>query len=69
MCKKKQIKKISAYECDWAYLDNQRTWTHLEDQPIVAKRDLKYNIFRRFVNRQKKSLRRLKLKFVNWRVG
>ncbi len=69
MCKKKQIKKISAYECDWAYLDNQRTWTHLEDQPIVAKRDLTYNIFRRFVNRQKKTLRRLKLKFVNWRDG
>ena len=67
MCKKNQIENISAYECDWAYKNNLRTWVHLKDKPIVAKRDLQYNIFKRFINRQKKNLRRLlnKLKIKN----
>ena len=59
MCKKNQIENLSAYECDWAYLKDLRTWLHLKDKPIISKRDLKYSIFRRFVNRQKRTLRRL----------
>ena len=69
LCKKNQIKQISAYECDWAYLNNHRTWSHLEDKPIIAKRDLHYGIFRRFINRKKKSLKKFRLKLIKWRDG
>ena len=33
--------------------------------PFLAKRDLKYNIFRRFIKRQKKTFSRLKFKIKN----
>ena len=70
MCKKNQIENISAYECDWAYQNNQRTWMHLKDKPIIAKRDLQFTLFIRFINRQKKTLRRLKYYLLTkWRDG
>ena len=57
--KKYNLKSFSAYECEWAYLNNERTWQHNKDSPILAKRDLKYSILTRFLRRQKKNLRRL----------
>jgi len=59
LCKKYDLKSFSAYECEWAYLNNDRTWQHNKDFPILAKRDLKYSIMTRFLRRQKKNLRRL----------
>ena len=47
LCKRYKLKSFSAYECDWACLDNKRTWEHNKYSPILAKRDLKYSIFRR----------------------
>ena len=60
LCKKNSIQSISAYECEWFYHNNERFWGHTINSPIIAKRDLKYNIFKRFYNRQLKTLRRLK---------
>lgn len=54
------FKPFSAYEFDWAEKKNQRTWIHNNDSPFLAKRDLKYNIFKRFINRQFKTYRRYK---------
>jgi len=67
ICKIYKVKKISASECEWAEgLDGSgRKWDHLKEFPIWAKRDLKYNILKRFVNRKKKTIRRLKKKLVN----
>ena len=59
LCKKYKLKSFSAYECEWVYLNNERTWQHNKDCPILAKRDLKYSIFKRFLKRQKKNFRRL----------
>ena len=59
LCKKYDLKGFSAYECEWAYLNNDRTWEHNKNYPILAKRDLKYNILTRFLKRQKKNLKRL----------
>ena len=59
LCKKYKLKSFSAYECEWGYLNNERTWQHNKDCPILAKRDLKYSIFTRFLKRQKKNFRRL----------
>ena len=50
---------FSAYECDWAIKDNQRTWKHNLNSPILAKRDLKYGILKRFFRRQKKNFNKL----------
>ena len=63
LCKKYKLKSFSAYECDWVYLNNERSWQHNKLSPILAKRDLRYNIFRRFINRQKKTYRRLKKRY------
>ena len=63
LCKKNNIKSLSAYECDWAIYQNKRIWDHTKHSPILAKRDLQYNIFKRFLNRQKKNFRRIKSKF------
>ena len=63
LCKKNSIFNLSAYECDWAILNKQRTWEHAKDSPVLAIRDLKYNIFKRFFNRQKKTFNRLKKRF------
>ena len=57
------INKVSASECDWAEYNGQRKWDHLINYPILAKRDKKFNIFKRFFNRQKKTLNRLLKKF------
>ena len=62
LCKKYNLESISAYECDWAIINNQRTWQHNLDSPILAKRDLKYNLLKRFLNRQTKNLKRFKRK-------
>ena len=65
ICKKNNIFSLSASECDWAEFNGKRVWIHLNDYPILAKRDLKYNIIKRFLNRQSKNLKRLKKKFSN----
>ena len=65
LCKKNSILSVSAYESDWAIKKNQRTWEHNKTNPFLAKRDLKYNVFRRFINRQKRTLSRLKFKIKN----
>ena len=59
LCKKYKLESFSAFECDWAYLDNERTWEHNKNSPILAKRDLEYSILKRFFNRQKKNIKRL----------
>ena len=43
----------------------KEVWIHLNDYPILAKRDLKYNIIKRFIKRQSKNLKRLKKKISN----
>ena len=59
ICKKKRIFSLSASECEWAEKNSKRTWSHLNNFPIHARRDKKFNILRRFINRQKKNLRRI----------
>ena len=54
ICKKNKIFSLSASECEWAELNGKKTWEHLLNFPIQAKRDKKYNVFKRFLNRQKK---------------
>ena len=53
---------LSASECEWAEDDAGRYWEHLKFFPILAKRDKKMNIFKRFFNRQAKNLK----KFINY---
>ena len=65
LCKKYNLESFSAYECDWAYLNNERTWLHNRKSPFLAKRDLKYSILKRFYNRQKKTFLRKKKGFLN----
>lgn len=64
ICKKMNVKKISASECEWAEDKDGsgRKWDHLKNYPILAKRDLKYGLFKRFLNRQKKTINRIKNK-------
>ncbi len=57
MCKKEKIYNLSASECEWAEFENKRTWKHLKNYPILAKRDKKFNFIKRFINRQKKILK------------
>ena len=52
------VNKLSASECDWAENNLKRVWDHLDNYPILAKRDKQFNIFKRFLNRQKKTLNR-----------
>ena len=59
LCKKYKLNSFSAYECDWAIKNNKRTWEHNLNSPILAKRDLKYGIIKRFFIRQKKNFNRL----------
>ena len=50
---------LSAYESEWAVDENgNRTYEHLSDFPIIAKRDKKKNVFNRFFDRQKKNIKR-----------
>lgn len=65
LCKKYDIKSLSAYECEWGEKNNQRTWEHNLDNPVLAKRDLSYNIFKRFINRQIRNYSRYKKKLFN----
>ena len=62
LCKKERIKSLSAYECEWGEKNGKRTWEHNQDNPILAKRDKKYNFFKRFINRQVKNFNRYKKK-------
>tara|TARA_B100000795_G_scaffold264340_1_gene244724 strand:+ start:522 stop:1397 length:876 start_codon:yes stop_codon:yes gene_type:complete len=64
LCKKFFIESLSAYECDWGEKNNLKTWDHILDHPILAKRDLQYNIFKRFINRQIKNFNRKKRKLL-----
>lgn len=53
-----KVESLSAYECEWFYHNGERYWEHTKNNPIIAKRDLQYNFFRRFLNRQKRTLNR-----------
>jgi len=66
ICKKENIFCLSASECEWAEFENKRMWSHLKNYPILAKRDKKFNIIKRFINRQKKNIARFLKK---WRDG
>ena len=65
LCKKNDIQSLSAYECEWGEKNGKRTWDHNLENPILAKRDLKFNIFKRFLNRQIKTIKRYKKKILN----
>ncbi len=56
ICKLNNVNKLSATECEWAENDSKRVWNHLSDYPILAKRDKQFNVLKRFLNRQKKTL-------------
>ena len=59
ICKKNNIFHLSVSECEWAEFQNNRTWMHLKNYPILAMRDKKKNFFKRFISRQKKNINRL----------
>ena len=59
ICKLNKVDTISASECEWAEYEGKRKWDHLTNYPILAKRDKRYNIIKRFFNRQKKNFNRL----------
>ena len=66
LAKKINCNFISAYESEWALDENRnRTYNHLQNYPIIARRDKKKNIFLRFFDRQKKTYARLKKKLFN----
>ncbi len=59
LIKQMNAKLISAYECEWALDDNgKRTFKHLDNYPILAKRDKKKNMVYRFIDRQKRNYAR-----------
>jgi hypothetical protein len=58
LCKINSIESLSAYEFDWAEKENKRTWEHIHNFPFFARRDLEYNFFKRFINRQIKNFKR-----------
>ncbi len=59
LAKKINCKFLSAYESEWALDENnQRTFEHTNNFPIIAKRDKERNIFFRFFDRQKRNIRR-----------
>ena len=66
LAKKINCNFLSAYESEWALDENKkRTYNHLDDFPIIARRDKKKNIFLRFIDRQKKNFRRRQNKLKN----
>ena len=50
---------MSASECEWAENEKGRYWDHLKYFPILAKRDKKFNLFKRFYLRQLKNIKRI----------
>ena len=59
LAKKINCNFLSAYESEWALDEKgERTFKHLEDYPIIAKRDKKRNLILRFIDRQKRNYRR-----------
>ena len=58
LCKLNNIDTLSAYECEWFYFKGARFWQHTKKSPIIAKRDKKYIMIKRFLNRQKKTFNR-----------
>ena len=68
ICKLNKVYSLSVSECEWAAFDGERRWDHLKNYPILAKRDKKFNVLKRFINRQKKNLNRFFKKFKK-RVG
>lgn len=58
LCKINSIESLSAYEFDWAEKENKRTWEHIHNFPFFARRDLEYNFFKRFINRQIKNFKK-----------
>ena len=58
LCKINSVKSLSAYEFDWVEKNNKRTWEHIYNYPFFARRDLEYNFFKRFINRQIKNFKR-----------
>jgi hypothetical protein len=59
LCKINDIFCLSASEIEWAEDEKGRYWEHLNTYPILAKRDKKLNIFRRFFSRQLKNISRI----------
>ena len=50
---------LSAYESEWALNDQgSRTYDHLKNFPVIARRDKQKNIMGRFIDRQAKNIRR-----------
>ena len=58
ICKEEKAFSLSASECEWAEKENKRTWEHLNNFPILAKRDKKFNVIKRFFNRQIRNFKR-----------
>ena len=60
VCKLNKVKTLSVSECEWAEGKDGsgRKWSHLKHYPILAKRDIKYGLIKRFFNRQKKNINR-----------
>ena len=59
LAKKINCKFLSAYESEWALDDKgKRTFEHNSFLPIIAKRDKRKNIFLRFLDRQRRNIRR-----------
>ncbi len=58
LCKLNNFSCLSASECEWAENKKGRYWDHLINYPILAKRDKKLNIFKRFFSRQFKNIKR-----------
>jgi hypothetical protein len=43
LCKLNNIFSLSAYDhCEWALDEKGRNWSHINDSPVQAKRDLQY---------------------------
>mgnify|MGYP001189913143 CR=1 FL=1 len=59
LCKINNVTLLSASECEWAEDENGRYWDHLKEYPILAKRDKKKSIFKRFFLRQLKNFNRI----------
>ncbi|MDB0046736.1 hypothetical protein N9F23_03365, partial [Candidatus Pelagibacter sp.] len=66
LAKKINCEFLSAYESEWA-LDEKgkRTFEHNTFCPIIAKRDKQKNIFFRFLDRQKKNIKRRINRIIN----